>query len=140
MRGLSILEHYRSKDPMLQADDPTTGGLFEIPSVEDKELIAVIIGMEYGWDHLSASRADRAPHWIEMEQVKRLFFRDDEWAIQFHPATDEYITGKWPGRRALYTLHIWRPHNGWMPKPPRWMVGGNSKAEYEASLAKRVRK
>jgi hypothetical protein len=56
-----------------------------------------------GWDHLSVSLPTRTPRWEEMDHIKRLFFRDDEWAIQYHPSIKDYKN------LHPYCLHIWRP-------------------------------
>lgn len=58
-----------------------------------------------GWDHVSVSLAHRTPNWEEMELVKQLFFKEYEWAVQYHPAKSYYVN--------LHPncLHIWRPQS-----------------------------
>jgi len=57
-----------------------------------------------GWDHVSISRQNRCPNWPEMEHIKRLFFRDDETAMQLHVPPSDHISIH------PYCLHLWRPH------------------------------
>jgi hypothetical protein len=68
------------------------------------------------WDHVSVSRADRTPTWEEMEQVKRLFFKDHEIAYQLHVNTKDHVN--------IHNncLHIWRPHKEAIPLPPKEFV------------------
>jgi len=92
-------------------------GLFRVPSSIDEEVITVIASVGEGWDHVSCSRTDRCPSWEEMEQIKRLFFRDDETAFQLHVPPSDHISFH-PN-----CLHLWRPLDGKFPMPPSWMVG-----------------
>lgn len=69
-----------------------------------------------GWDHVSVSCADRCPTWDEMEWVKRQLFDPKDCCVQLHPPIEEYVN------RHPYCLHIWRPQNWEMPRPPVWMV------------------
>lgn len=92
-------------------------GMFRIPSEEDGAEITVIASVGEGWDHVSASRVDRCPTWAEMEQIKHLFFKDNETAMQLHVPASEHINCH------PRCLHLWRPIDAWLPKPPGWMVG-----------------
>jgi hypothetical protein len=67
--------------------------------------LAVIVSDFGGWDHVSVHVCgeSRCPTWEEMCCVKELFFKDDEWAVQYHPAKANNINVH------PYTLHIWRP-------------------------------
>lgn len=106
-------------------------GFYRILSALDAVPIVILATSDHGWDHVSVSRHDRIPQWLEMQQVKRLFFKDDEWVVQYHPAEDDYVTGRWPGGRSLHVLHLWRPHTLPIPRPPKWMVGANTEQEYK---------
>ena len=55
------------------------------------------------WEHVSVSIATRCPTWEEMAFVKRLFWRDDETVIQFHPPKHCYVDVH-PN-----CLHLWKP-------------------------------
>ena len=133
MKDLRTLDKYRTDIPAarLVITDPSKEGIFGIGSIMDRQQMIIIAAGGHGWEHLSISRGDRPPHWIEMEQVKRMFFEDTEWAMQLHPPVAQYVSGKWPGRRSLFVLHIWRPLDAEIPKPPRWMVGANSQLEWD---------
>jgi hypothetical protein len=77
----------------------------------------VVFSWGGGWDHVSASFANRTPTWEEMCEIKRMFFRPNEVCVQLHPLESEYVNNH------PYTLHIWRPKAGTVPTPPAWMVG-----------------
>jgi hypothetical protein len=98
------------------ASDESYGnsGIFLIPHGEVN--LRVVVSDEYGWDHVSVSLKYRCPTWAEMCQIKKLFFRDDEWVVQYHPAVSDHINCH------PYCLHLWRPHGVEFPKPPAQMV------------------
>ena len=56
------------------------------------------------WEHVSVTimSADRMPKWTEMAQIKDLFWNDDEYVIQFHPAKKDYVNLN------AKCLHLWR--------------------------------
>ena len=69
------------------------------------------------WDHVSVSCKSRTPTWTLMCSLKRVFFREDEWAIQYHPAAKDAVDTH------PHPLHLWRPHQPeYMQLPPIWMV------------------
>jgi hypothetical protein len=51
-----------------------------------------------------------------MEHVAKLFFQDDEVAMQLHLPPDQHINVH------PYVLHWWRPHDQQIPLPPRIFV------------------
>ncbi len=69
-----------------------------------------------GWDHVSVSLENRMPNWREMDHVKRLFFREDEWAMQLHAPPAKHINVN-PN-----VLHLWRPTRQPIPIPGRVLV------------------
>lgn len=79
-------------------------------------LLKVIVSDQEDWDHVSISCKSRVPTWDEMCYIKNLFFKNNEWALQYHPAHNKYINDH-PN-----VLHLWRPQNIEVPKPPKWMV------------------
>lgn len=137
MKKLNTPEFDKLRDRATEADvyghiNDGTCGVFNLVSPVDGEHIGVIATCGGGWDHVSVSREDRCPTWHEMEYVKRLFFKEHECAMQLHPPVREYVTGEWPGRRSIYTLHLWRPTRGpKIPQPPRFMVGASSAEDRE---------
>jgi hypothetical protein len=78
--------------------------------------LVIIAASGGGWDHVSVSTQTRCPTWEEMEFVKRMFFKDDEVAMQLHVPPLYHISIH------PYALHLWRPHNTDIPLPPRIMV------------------
>ena len=69
-----------------------------------------------GWDHVSVSFARRCPTWEEMCKIKGIFFGPDECCVEYHPAEKDYVNVH------PYCLHIWRPQNAEIPKPPKIFV------------------
>jgi len=121
MRNLNLLNIYRDESPTLIAlwgrpgDD--TCGAFVIPSPIDMAMMRVIASSGEGWDHVSVSRRNRCPNWTEMEHVKHLFFKDGETAMQLHVPPSDHVNCH------PYCLHMWRPLDVDIPRPPSIMVG-----------------
>lgn len=121
MRNLRQLDHYRKTgqdviDHWGWTGDETCGA-FVIPSPIDHASLLIIASQGEDWDHISVSRANRCPNWPEMEYIKRMFFKDDETAMQLHvPATDHINVHP-------YCLHLWRPQSEPIPRPPPMLVG-----------------
>jgi hypothetical protein len=103
-----ILEHYGTS-----GDDKN--GAFLV--IYKKAELRIIASNDAGWDHVSVSLVNRTPTWEEMDYIKRMFFRQDEIAIQYHMPERDHINIH-PN-----CLHLWRPH---MPKiilvPPKTLV------------------
>jgi len=92
-------------------DQDGWNGAFLVPI--DGEMWHVMISDGMGWKHLSITNAQKKslPSWGVMCRVKDLFFSDDEWCVQFHPAKDDNINDH------PYCLHLWMPLNETMPRP-----------------------
>lgn len=120
MRDLRALNAYRLQDRDALARYGGNGdggrGAFSVPSPIDKAVIVVIATTEEGWDHVSVSRKNRVPNWAEMEHIFRLFFREEETAMQLHVPKTEHINCH------PYVLHLWRPQGLAIPRPPSIMV------------------
>lgn len=118
MRRLRELNAHRDRawEQRLGAEGDDTGGCFKLASASRQgTMLSIMVGVGEGWDHVSVSTELRCPSWEEMEQVKRLFFKDDEAAMQLHvPPTDHISVHP-------HCLHLWRPHAG-LTLPPKWMV------------------
>src|SRR5215510_12883173 len=69
----------------------------------------VIASHGMNWDHVSVSTRERCPTWDEMEFIKRMFFNDDEVAMQLHVAPSDHINCH------PYCLHLWRPQDKEIP-------------------------
>jgi hypothetical protein len=121
MKNLHLLNLYRdtSKDvtDLYGWSGDEKCGMFRVSSPIDKASMTVIAAADMGWDHVSVSRQNRCPNWIEMEHVKHLFFKNDETAMQLHVPADDHISYH------PYCLHMWRPHKVEIPRPPAFMVG-----------------
>ena len=120
MRDLRTLDQYRDCSPWVIAQYGNSGdetcGVFMVLSPIDTAEMAVVASSDGGWDHVSVSRRNRCPNWPEMEFTKRLFFRDDETAMQLHVTPAEHINFH------STCLHLWRPQDGEILLPPGWMV------------------
>ena len=95
-------------------------GAFRIPSIRTGATLMVIASSSEGWDHVSVSLPNRCPNWIEMDFIKRTFFKEEENAMQLHVPPEDHISCH------PYCLHLWRPHDAEIPRPPGWMVGPKS--------------
>lgn len=121
MRALRLLDAYREvafERLRYGGDGGDDAGAFTVPGPRGakQRMLRVIASSGGGWDHVSVSLPDRCPTWAEMEHVKRLFFRDDETAMQLHVPPAEHIDC------CTYCLHLWRPHDAAIPRPPAIMV------------------
>jgi hypothetical protein len=119
MRNLYLLDQYRAWawERRMGGPGDDRGGAFIVPSEVDRRPLRIVASNGEGWDHVSVSRADRCPTWAEMEQVKRLFFAEGETAMQLHVPSSDHVNNH------PYCLHLWRPHDAPIPRPPALMVG-----------------
>lgn len=133
MRDLTEIDRFRLRTADVLRAYGSFGdaecGVFEIPSPTDRGALHVIASSGEGWDHVSVSRRHRCPNWPEMEQVKRLLFKDDETAMQLHVPASDHINCH-PN-----CLHLWRPHDVQIPRPPGWMIGPQEVTAAEANTA-----
>lgn len=120
MRDLTLLDQYRRRDLELQlfgVPGARGEGIFLLRHPSSGVLLRCLASTGEGWDHVSVSLDTRCPSWLEMEHVARMFFRDDETAMQLHvPAADHVDCHP-------YCLHWWRPQDQPIPRPPQWLVG-----------------
>lgn len=127
MRNLHLLDQYRRTDRLVLRRFGNIGdetcGVFEVPSPIDGASLMIIASAGAGWEHVSVSRKKRCPNWVEMSHIKALFFRDDETVVEYHVPKAEHINNH------PYCLHLWRPKDVDLPRPPGWMVGGVSDEE-----------
>lgn len=68
---------------------------------------------EDGWEHVSVSprgskreRDKPCPTWVQMCEVKDVFWGKDEGVVQFHPPESHYLHGIGGDTNIL---HLWRP-------------------------------
>jgi hypothetical protein len=127
MRNLNDLNKYRDRSyDVMRAygsiGDATCGRFFLLSPI-DRALMCIIAASGEGWDHVSISRKNRVPNWVEMDFVKRRFFLPEEVAFQLHVAEKDHIN------EHPHCLHLWRPLDREIPLPPGWMVGRDAKEE-----------
>lgn len=115
--GQFAVLHPVTQEPPVCCEDGFQGGAFCVPSATDPTGELRVLISNHEWEHASVSLIDRCPSWAEMCQIKNLFWGDDEWCVQYHPASTDYVN------LSETCLHIWRPLNDKMPCPPTWMVG-----------------
>jgi len=91
-------------------------GMFEV-ILKHKQKVRVVASNGMGWEHVSVSREDRCPTWDEMGQIKAMFWGPDDTVVQYHPPESDYVNIH------KNCLHLWRPTDIEMPRPPKFMVG-----------------
>lgn len=98
-------------------------GLFVLSGPQAKGRAMNIVacdGKETGWEHVSVSLPGwegKCASWPEMCLVKDLFWDEEEWVVQFHPAKSQYVNIH-PG-----VLHLWRKAGKIpFPVPPKECV------------------
>jgi hypothetical protein len=121
VRNLHELDRFRITDPKaLVRTDGWAGdgecGSFTIQSPIDGVLMVVVASNGDLWDHVSVSRKNRVPNWAEMSAIHRMFFKDDEVAMQLHMPPSDHINIH------PFVLHLWRPHDSTIPLPPKIFV------------------
>jgi len=59
---------------------------------------------ENQWEHVSVSvfTSDRLPKWNEMARIKDLFWKEEAYVLQFHPAKSDKVN------LVDNCLHLWR--------------------------------
>jgi len=80
------------------------------------QIFYVIYSNGGGWDHVSVSHRNRCPRWDEMCIIKDIFFNKNECCVEYHPAQKDYVN------MHPNCLHIWKPQNDGLPKPPKCFV------------------
>lgn len=128
--AFKLPEKYRMKDHPLYPPEESKAqgaGAFILPGVKPNKVIKLlaIASQAEGWQHVSITlfnvrtkqTIEKTPSWVEMCYVKGLFWDAEDFAVQFHPPESEYVS--------LHPncLHLWRPVDGAMQRPPSWMVG-----------------
>jgi hypothetical protein len=128
------IDRYRFEHPLVGCEPDELrawGGAFQIPFRGGFRPVSLRVIASRGgcpfhpdpdeapnrWDHASISLPDRCPTWEELEFVKRLFFERDECAMQLHVPQRDHVNNH------EFCLHIWRPLDVDIPRPPASMVG-----------------
>lgn len=123
---LETVEKGRVTDGAYASGSSMTQGAFRVACARSELYVLFSAGADWPacqltgepWEHASVSVIGeaRCPKWEEMGFVKDLFWREEEWVIQFHPAKTEYVN------RHPFVLHLWRPTLTVLPVPPRVCV------------------
>jgi len=111
--------------PLASLPDSGLNGCFSVPGPRGDRLI-IVASNAWDWDeaklplpkweHVSVHVRGRTPSWAEMDFVKNMFWRDDEWVVQFHPAIADHVN------LHEHTLHLWKPVGVEIPTPPKACV------------------
>jgi hypothetical protein len=110
MRCPRNLDVYRRTLQGERGDD--MNGIMYIPA----RYLSIMFANGGGWEHVSVSRTDRTPTWEEMEWVKRAFWDETDTVMQLHVPPTEHVDYH------PHCLHLWRPLDVDIPRPPTWMV------------------
>lgn len=118
MADWELLNKHRMRKGQFRSD-PIDGfnGLFTIP-IRGK-LVRIIASDGLDWQHVSVTitNSNETPSWQLMCAVKELFWNDQDWVVQFHPAKSEYVNNH-PG-----CLHLWKPNAQILPTPDSLLAG-----------------
>jgi hypothetical protein len=112
------LESARVKDgPYASTRKDGFNGMFRL--VIDGHFIRCIASDGMGFEHVSVTEecSTKPLSWSVMCKVKDLFWDEEDWCVQYHPAKSAHINNH-PG-----CLHIWRPLKEKLPIPDPIMVG-----------------
>jgi hypothetical protein len=113
------VERYRVSGPGFESYKGDDFGAFRVPCGKVKLAVIASNGDDrVKWEHVSVSIPghQRTPTWEEMDYVKQLFWDDDETVIQLHVPRAEHKN------HHPWCLHLWRPKNHEIPRPPSWTV------------------
>jgi hypothetical protein len=119
--SFTVPEKYRDKDweRKLGGEGDDTCGCFTFTG-PGRRTLACLASSGLGWRHVSVSLV-MAPKqcrtWAEMDFVKRLFWSDDECAMQLHPPRKDWVNYH------EGCLHLWQPTECEIPQPDKSMVG-----------------
>lgn len=113
-----VPEEFRIEEGDIGSDDSYgNNGAFLINMKGCRYKILVIASNGEGWEHVSVSLSYRTPNWEEMCYIKSLFWDEEDCVVQYHPPKSEYVNFH------PFVLHMWRPTNQEIPRPPSIMVG-----------------
>ena len=106
------IEQYRISHPFGGLGDKQNGAFDCKPNG-----LHVLISNGDGWEHVSVSRRSRNPSYDDMCWAKSQFWGDDDTVMQLHVPKSDHINCY------QYCLHLWRPTEQEIPRPPSIMVG-----------------
>ncbi len=106
------LEQYRVEAAGYEQQDRQNGMIMVKPKG-----LGVIFSNGGDWEHVSVSRRSKTPSYEDMDWIKRQFWDDDQCVMQLHVPVDDHVNCH-PN-----CLHLWRPTDSEIPRPPSIMVG-----------------
>jgi len=134
MRNLDTINHLRIDSREHYGSNGDSGnGVFRVTSKIDHSALIVIASNGGSWDHVSVSHRKRVPNWYEMEQVKAMFFEEDETCMQLHVPAADHVNNH------VNVLHLWRPQKAEIPRPPSIMVGIEGVTNVTPGQAKKLK-
>ncbi len=92
-------------------------------------ILRIVASQDEEWEHVSISLEKRCPTWEEMCFVKDLFWAPDECVMQLHPPKEDWVNNH------PYCLHLWKPIQAEIPRPPALLVGKKSAGVLNAAQA-----
>lgn len=116
----AVPERFRIMSGKLASDSTygNNGGFF-IP--RGRTAFWVMASDGVGWEHVSVhcvtDNKERTPTWAEMCYIKDMFWGEEDTVVQYHPPKSDYVN------MHPHTLHLWRPTNLVIPRPPSILVG-----------------
>lgn len=125
MRDLLTLSRYAIRLPGMPPN-ASFAGCFDVTVPLTGAKLRIIASAVLGWDHVSVSLKNRCPNWPEMSRIKALFFYEHECAMQLHVPAADHISNH------PYCLHLFRPHDVSIPRPPAEFVGFAGVSEEQA--------
>ena len=70
-----------------------------------------------GWEHVSVSRKSKVPSYEDLCWIKEQFWNNRDTVMQLHVPKKDHVNVH------PYCLHLWRPTDQEIPRPPGIMVG-----------------
>lgn len=131
--SLAHLDKFRCPHPQNLNMGVPTWGFFKLPTPEvcgiGREYHFVVMVSdafeEIAWEHVSVhgryfdlkgTPCYFTPSWTQMCWIKDQFWNEDECVMQLHVPKSEHVNTH------NHVLHLWRPSNVAIPRPPQNLV------------------
>lgn len=118
-----VPEQYRVRNGRFATTaDDGFNGMFVLPPLKagsKNGKLRCIVSDGEGWEHVSVTVDGvlRCPTWEEMCYVQGQFWDPTDTVMQLHVPRDEWVSVH------PRCLHLWRPMDRDIPRPPAMMVG-----------------
>ncbi len=107
------LDQYRKIHPLAGNYGDEQNGAFHIKP----KGLTILISAGDGWEHVSVSRVSKMPSYEDMEWAKQKFWGANACVMQLHVPAEDHVNYH------PFCLHLWRPIDQEIPRPPSIMVG-----------------